>query len=87
MKVKEPPFESLLKISGLTLTHGLASIPFDKLCFYAGKAVKGTEKEMEIILKCLWKAMKRIEENFDLTIGERHDILVRCAIFLQRYAS
>ena len=83
MKVKEPPFESLLKISGLTLTHRLASTPFDKFCLL-GKAVKGTEKEMEIILKCLWKAMKRIEENFDLTIGERHDILVRCAIFLQR---
>ncbi|XP_063678365.1 cytoskeleton-associated protein 5-like isoform X4 [Bolinopsis microptera] len=44
-------------------------------------------KELEILLKCLWKLMSRLEKEFDLTAAERNEILVLLARFLRRLPS
>ncbi|KAL5253039.1 hypothetical protein ACHWQZ_G015707 [Mnemiopsis leidyi] len=44
-------------------------------------------KELEILLKCLWKLMSRLEKEFDLTAAERNEILVLLAKFLRRLPS
>ena len=41
-------------------------------------------QELEILLKCLWKLMSRLEKEFDLTAAERNEILVLLARFLRR---